>query len=1204
MSFHLYTKNSLTSLAESYHEARCSRLNLFRSPSLFTPEVVAIPTQGMQIWLEHYLVDKGEVVANRSWPRIQKVVHDILKEQFGKEATEHLDLFRKDVLLWRILKILQEDDKSELHEFNSLHDYLERSTKDDSCEKDSRRFLWQFQLSAQIAEIFDQYLCFLPELLYDAENAEIPPAGDDPEAWQKRLWWKLCHFEDGRRIHSPASRIVEYCELPDVKPLKAPLTIFGASAMSVWFLKVFQKAASNTEVHFFYHNICDEFWGDQNRKLGKVLELHEEDKRFEEYNNSLLCLFGEQGRRFFNAFMDQDLNNGVTDWEDSTFPENQTDTCWTEHQVSEELPLLHAIQKHVRTCTNPPKRNTPKLPEWDDSLTIHRCHNDKRQVEELQNALLWLIQKRGYKMTDILVMAPDISRFAPIISSVLDKGPLAGMYTVSDKSIRHANLMAETFLAILEIGNTHFEVSRILNLLDSQPLRNRFDLQDSDITAIRNFLSQMHVRWGINGTTRKQESHVTDIPYEEYTWEQGLDRLLLAMAETPQEERLGFGNLVAPMLSPSNDTRHWLGALCHLFSLLRETAESIHYTTSKKMSEWVSFLQELQNNFFKADSDSAWDSTLLRQSIEDLAHAAYMAGCDELDVPYPVIKTAITGILETVSPITSFLGGKLTFCSMQPMRGIPCKVIAILGMDERAFPRHDSKVGFNLLTIQNTQENGIDHYNYLKFYDRDRTIEDRYIFLETLLAAQDYLLIFHQGLDDHFTGDRGEHPAAIPVQELTEYAKRVRDGSIVVKHRLLPESPENFKQRNCNMPAAGARSYDGCLRSLLSYDGNAARLAGIMSDNIKPETKPIEPEYSDFVKGMDFSKLPENYSVDGITVKVTLSQLIKFLKKPQMHFLHHRLNFPESSYEQETPKDYEPFKENSLDKAVLLREISKLYYQKQEENYPDDSSRMEELKQRMTAESKLLIGKLGEFQFEQALKTVKSKTLDSSIENALRNAEQQQFSLHFNNIPLELPEGLTVPGYKHLETTPRINVELLCNIRHAKDNGIGVVEGIYTELHGRHYIKPYLQHLALCAMDERPIKSFIITSNKNPNSIQECSLQLARENLKRILQFYFVDMMIPLPLFANLSPMGVLRDSRKTKSKKQDGASPALDEREHSQELFNSTALKEWDSDRGEDACQLLFPTDKDAFRPWHPLVLAFANSCYERISKRLPQFE
>ena len=41
--------------------------------------------------------------------------------------------------------------------------------------------------------------------------------------------------------------------------------------------------------------------------------------------------------------------------------------------------------------------------------------------------------------------------------------------------------------------------------------------------------------------------------------------------------------------------------------------------------------------------------------------------------------------------------GQVTFCSMLPMRSIPFKIIAVLGLNDGEFPRQRVPLGFDLM---------------------------------------------------------------------------------------------------------------------------------------------------------------------------------------------------------------------------------------------------------------------------------------------------------------------------------------------------------------------------------------------------------------------------------------------------------------------------------------------------------------------------
>jgi exodeoxyribonuclease V gamma subunit len=102
-------------------------------------------------------------------------------------------------------------------------------------------------------------------------------------------------------------------------------------------------------------------------------------------------------------------------------------------------------------------------------------------------------------------------------------------------------------------------------------------------------------------------------------------------------------------------------------------------------------------------------------------------------VSLAVISAWLEGRVEKTVSANGFLRGQLTFCSMLPMRSIPFKVIALLGMNEGEFPHVDHHLTFDLL--------GKD----FKPGDRSRRADDRYQFLEILLSVRKQLIITYIG---------------------------------------------------------------------------------------------------------------------------------------------------------------------------------------------------------------------------------------------------------------------------------------------------------------------------------------------------------------------------------------------------------------------------------------------------------------------------
>ena len=101
----------------------------------------------------------------------------------------------------------------------------------------------------------------------------------------------------------------------------------------------------------------------------------------------------------------------------------------------------------------------------------------------------------------------------------------------------------------------------------------------------------------------------------------------------------------------------------------------------------------------------------------------------------------------------NFRTGALTVCSLAPMRAVPHRVVALLGMDDGAFPRGSGRDGDDVLARDPLVG------------ERDARQEDRQLFLDAVTSAQQHLVVVYSGADERTGATR---PPAVPVGELLD----------------------------------------------------------------------------------------------------------------------------------------------------------------------------------------------------------------------------------------------------------------------------------------------------------------------------------------------------------------------------------------------------------------------------------------------------
>jgi exodeoxyribonuclease V gamma subunit len=250
--------------------------------------------------------------------------------------------------------------------------------------------------------------------------------------------------------------------------------------------------------------------------------------------------------------------------------------------------------------------------------------------------------------------------------------------------------------------------------------------------------------------------------------------------------------------------------------------------TDRSIQDWVEYVQGLLDNFISEPEVATNEEYLL--IIKQLE--AYNALNDFFteEVSFQVFAHSFSKMLGASTTAGSFASSGITFCSLIPMRSIPFKVVAMLGMNFDKFPRKDNPVSFNLM--EKKRRKG----------DRNIKGNDKHLFLETLLAAQENLYISYVGQS---AKDNTTIPPSALVDELIDYIQTGSGDTIEVREVLVKKHPLH----------GFSRQYNQQDERLITYLNTGS--TGI--ENIIDTNKEIEP--------MQFDE-------------ISLDAMIRFFKNP------------------------------------------------------------------------------------------------------------------------------------------------------------------------------------------------------------------------------------------------------------------------------------------------------------------------------------
>lgn len=738
----LYTSNRLESLLDALASVVAQPL-----PSVFEKEVVVVQSKGMERWLSIGLAERFGVCMNYTfpfpnafvWGVFRAVLHDI----------PDVSLYSPQVMTWRIMRLLPNCLEEE--GFADIRNYA----------RGEGNQLKRLQLSERIADVFDAYSVYRPEMVLRWDQGAHGEGYG--ERWQARLWRELFGEEGEKHRAGILREFLDHIRSGNIATKKLPtrVCVFGIPALPAYHLTVINALASLIDVHFFLLSPTREYWADivPESRIGSGTN----DLLHFEVGNSLLASMGKLGRDFFSMMVKGTYEE---------FP------CFEEPEG--ESMLAH-VQRDILDLVNRSGKEKIGIGDRDESIQIHSCHSPMREVEVLFDQLLHLFESLpGLTPKDIIVMTPDIETYAPYITAVFgtvqdDRTEIP--FSIADRRAPSESNVIDTFMRIISLKGGRLAAPEVMDLLESQVVLDRFGFKADDIELITRWVTETRIYWGVDGAHRAG----MDLPaFDDGTWKSGMSRLLLGYALKGDEERL-FRNILPYDDVEGNETE----VLGRFLEFQRELFSAVKELEAKRtLAGWAELLESLLARFFIEDEGNQRELEILRTTIRDLALKQTVSDFEE-PIAIEVIRHYLSRQLKNEELSMGFLTGAVTFCEMLPMRSIPFEVVALIGMNSDAYPREYRPVGFDL--IAHDPKPG----------DRSLRDEDRYLFLEAILSARKCLYISYVGQSIR---DNSQLPPSVLVSELIDYldgafafpeSKKIVE-AIICRHRLQPFSPAYF----------------------------------------------------------------------------------------------------------------------------------------------------------------------------------------------------------------------------------------------------------------------------------------------------------------------------------------------------------------------------------------------------------------------------
>lgn len=856
------------------------------------PGVVVVQGPGMERWIAQSIARDYGICANTAFPFprdfLERVFRAIPDESLAKPNSGW------DVrnLTWRIAKRLAErrDDPDFAPLARQLH----------AVDGDWRLV----QLAHRIANLLDHYITFRPDWISAWTSSSVLPDGRD-ERWQARLFREMLaelgegHVADralafqkcvasGDRLAVEERLRVEFSDA---------IEIFAVSTLPPLYLSVINGLARICDVHLSVLSPSRHYWADLWREVkddqaiapGSGATRSIFDVSPSTPAAALLAGLGRLGSDFQRNLEEYpEIQDGATDLFEMP--------CASKKSPS----LLARFQTRLLELDDAGGEARDRIVlRDDDSIRVHVCHGARRELEVVLAVLRDAFDRdESLLPEDVIVMAPKIDEIAPEIEAVFGVSaddPSGIPYRIADRGVFRRSPVAEAFRSLLDLLGGRVGRSEVLDWLAREPVRTRFGLDESGIEWLAEWAERAGIRFGLDEDHREMLGLSRE---RAHSWSGGLDRLALAHAVGACDDV--FAGL-SPMPLDALGDLQLLGAVGDVESILCEAMRTIRKPRS--VAAWCSWLQSILERTLAQTETNAHEHATIRAVLVDVATSS-IASEFEYPIPFEAIRERVGDAIESTPAAQPFLSGGVTFCELVPLRAIPFRVIAILGMCDDAFPRGGPAPGFDLMA-QDPRPG-----------DRTSRNDDRYLFLEALLSVRDQLIITVPG---HDVRDGSKLPASVVVSDLVEALDSLFDLDpdegesrslnewLVVSHPLQASSPRYFEvSGDSRLAGRDKEAFSGALarRAALDAGGGVARRF-----------------LAELVTGPDAGSAPHSD-----TPTLTLDELIERFLRSTRSFsrgqLQLRLPRPEAAIDDLDPIDLEPLLQYGLGSALLehLRE--------------------------------------------------------------------------------------------------------------------------------------------------------------------------------------------------------------------------------------------------------------------------------------------
>ncbi len=745
MTIELYFSNKIEKLTEELADNLASEL--FKRNDKFDPMLIIIPNQNMVKWLQLTLSRLQGVLLNARFDFLENGLWYLVSELDQRRT--YCRLMDHNTRTLSLIDCLYNIDLKH-PAVAPIAGYL--LDADGRKRLDFAPRLWQ--LARRLSDLFQAYEYYRADMI-DAWKNDAP-ADSAMARCQQYLYRRVYRprFQDKAFEGAAFTSLSDYAKAvleSDIQPemiARRSVHIFGMSQIPSVHLDLLNRLAAYHLIHVYTLNPSQEFWEDiRTPSEERWLQKRQPSSRTSwkplsdmmTDGHPLLAAWGKLGRENIRQLC------AITNY---TFKDRFL-------PPAEPVTLLKRIQSHLLALDASSGTPTPQ----DRSLQIFASPSRFREVETVYNTICNNLSRDDtLKMTDVVILVPDMNLYKPIFDAVFSRTPERLTYNLVDSNAQAESLYGQAVGHLFQLAQGKFTRKAVFELLLNPCMMQRWNLDVNEIRDWVDWAEELNIFHGFS----RNDSGLDAAPMpERFSWKQALQRLRLGRIMTNSHGIFAQSRDycdVIPFANLASANQEILEKFCLVIETLHQQVMRIVQFQGTPR-QWAQLFISVCETLFQLPESKRGEAAVqqvLFQGLQELSRTeSAVGGLSHARWDAELFREYVFFILKGISGGRGdYLTGGVTLSGLHPMRPIPFKIMFILGLEEGQFPGREMLSTLDLRQKDPRKE--------------DVSLPERncYLFLEMLLSVREKLYLGYVARD--LQKDRDIQPCSV-INHLKHY---------------------------------------------------------------------------------------------------------------------------------------------------------------------------------------------------------------------------------------------------------------------------------------------------------------------------------------------------------------------------------------------------------------------------------------------------